>query len=368
MDRRQALNAMLRTRFPVIQAPMAGGPCTPELVAAVGRAGALGSFGFAYSTPEQIERDIHAARALFADAPINANLFVFPSDVEQTDVAPVLATQASCALYSAMGVEPPKAAPEGRCHPDFQAQIDALCELEPSVVTFHFGLPDAATVARIKANGAHIGASATRAGDAESLVEGGVDFVIAQGAEAGGHRGTFDADADDHPIGTFALVRAISECVDVPVVAAGGLMDGRDIASAELLGAAGVQLGTAFLSTDESGAAALYRDVLAHHSERHTVLTRAFSGRWARGLRNQYTEAMAGQPFLPFPLHNSLTAPLRAASRRAGSIEAQPVWAGQGFQRMRAISAADLVPRLIEERDAAFGAMCLGLRTTQRTI
>ncbi|MEM6987309.1 MAG: nitronate monooxygenase, partial [Pseudomonadota bacterium] len=350
--RKQELCALLGTQHALIQAPMAGGPCTPELVAAVGRAGALGSFGFAYSQPEQIEQDIQRTRAL-ADVPINANLFVFPNDVARESSAEALAAQASYAHYDSFDAAPPTAAPPGDGHPDVEAQIDVLCDLKPRVVTFHFGLPDQAVVDRIKATGASVGCSATTADDAETLVTGGADFVIAQGAEAGGPRGTFDPDRADHPIGTFALIPAIADRVAVPVVAAGGLMDGRAIAAAELLGADGAQLGTAFLSTDESGAAALYRDVMANHLDRPTVLTRGFSGRWARGVRNDFTEFMRDQAVLPFPLQNSLTAPLRAASKRAGSIEAQSVWAGQGFQQMRAIGVAELVGTLMNERDAA---------------
>ncbi|MEM7378517.1 MAG: nitronate monooxygenase [Pseudomonadota bacterium] len=334
---------------------MAGGPCTPALVAAVGQAGALGSFGFAYSTPEQIDADLRRTRAL-ADVPINANLFVFPPASAVADAGPALDAQAGCGLYTVLGVDPPSTVPSAPGHPDVAAQVDVLCSHAPRAVTFHFGLPEPVVLDRLKACGATVGASATTPDDAVALVARGVDFVIAQGAEAGGHRGTLDPEQPDHPIGSFALVRAVRERVEVPVVAAGGLMDGRDIAAAELLGADGAQLGTAFLCTDESGVAPLYRDVLDTWSSRSTVLTRGFSGRWARGVQNDYTNYMQDKPVLPFPLHNSLTAPLRAAAKRANSAEAQSVWAGQGFARMRVMPAAELVHRLIDERDAARAA------------
>ena len=333
---------------PIVQAPMAGGVCTPALVAAVSGAGGLGSFGFAYSTPERIQQDIQSLRAIAA-VPFNANLFVFPPAEDVTAAEPALRALAECPLVDSLSVSPVRSVPEGPHHPDFGAQLAAVCAERPDAVTFHFGLPDAASLEQVRRSGAAIGCTATSVNDAMLLEEAGVDFIVAQGAEAGGHRGTRTPAADAHPAGTLALVLEATTRVSVPVIAAGGLMNGEDLAAAQRLGAAGGQFGTAFLTTDESGHAALYRDAVQRFADRKTVFTRGFSGRLARGISNRFTDYMADAETLPFPHQNTLTGPLRAAARAQGELEAQSLWAGTGFKRARSMPAAALVQALVSE-------------------
>ncbi len=349
VDRGTALCKKLGITYPVVQAPMAGGACTPSLVAAVGEAGALGSFGFAYSSPEQIAADVAALRAL-SDAPFNANLFVFPeSESPQAGQDTALAALQACPLYPELQVDPPNAAPAAPHHPVLAEQIEAVCAAKPAAVSFHFGLPAESLLARVRATGAAIGCTATSVADAVALEARGVDFIVAQGIEAGGHRGTTTADADSFPKSTLALVMEVSSRVSLPVIAAGGLMSGMDLSAAMRVGASGGQFGTAFLTTDESGQSALYRAVQGQLFDRKTVLTRAFSGRLARGVRNRFIDHMDSAETLPFPQQNTATGPLRAAARAQQNLEAQSLWAGTGFVRGRSVPAAELVQALVSE-------------------
>jgi nitronate monooxygenase len=201
--------------------------------------------------------------------------------------------------------------------------------------------------------------TATTVGEAVELERRGVDAVIAQGAEAGGHRGTFAVPFEHGMIGTMALVPQVASSVGVPVVASGGIMDGRGIAAALALGASAVQMGTAFLACHESGIPAAYRDALTSATEARTALTRAFSGRPARGIANRFMEEMgdAGDDVLPFPLQNALTRPLRDAAGRQGRAEFLSLWAGQAVGLARSMRAADLVARLAAETDAVLASL-----------
>jgi nitronate monooxygenase len=343
------LTALLGLRIPIVQAPMAGGPSTPELAAAVSAAGALGSLAYAYTHPDDMRRGAAAVRAR-TDRPFAINLFVAPQphpiapEVQGPALAAIAGWHAELGLPAPEPVNPPYA-------PDFRAQLDAVAEIRPAVFTAHLGtLPDDALRA-FKAAGVKVGGGATCVAEAQRLEALGYDYVIAQGAEAGGHRGSFLRDPYDALTGTLALVRLVVRAVRIPVVASGGIMDGSGVAAALALGAAGAQLGTAFVPCPESGASAVHKDAILGAHEDDTRITEKFSGKPARGLVNRFMrEAEVRQiPQLAFPAQNLLTAKLRAASTKAGKPDFVSLWAGQAAALARSHPAAELVARLEAE-------------------
>lgn len=347
---RTPLCEILGTRLPIIQAPMAGGATTPALVAAATNAGALGSFGFAYTQPETMLRDVEAARKL-TDGPINLNLFVSPQPAPIAASAQREAIAAVAGYYAELGLAPPKpvTAPYA---PDVESQLNAVEQARPRVFTGHLGDVEPKRMQRMRAAGIRLGASATCVAEARHLEALGVDFIIAQGAEAGGHRGSYLRDPYEAMTGTLALTRLIVREVKIPVVAAGGIMDGAGIAAVLALGAQGAQLGTAFLTCVESGAARVHKDHLLAAQEDTTMITEKFSGKPARGLANRYMREMnaSNAPQLAFPAQNALTGPLRAAATKAGNPDFVSMWSGQAAPLAREMPAAELVAAL--EREA----------------
>jgi nitronate monooxygenase len=345
---------MLDCEHPIIQAPMAGGGDTPELVAAVGNAGGIGFIGAAYLTPAQIADSGRAVRALTSRR-FGINLF---APAPAPPVRGLDAAVARLAPYHVeLGLPPPTAPPLPADH--FDAQLAAALESGASAFSFTFGLLPAAAIAAIKARGLILLGTATTVAEAIALQDSGVDAIIAQGSEAGGHRGTFLGDFADAQIGTLALVPQIVDAVRVPVIASGGIMDGRGIAAALALGAGAVQLGTAFLTCDEAGIADAYKSAILHSGENATRVTRAFSGRPARGIVNRFmAEVEADGSAIPaFPIQNALTRPLRTAAARQGRAEFLSLWAGQGLRMARRQSAAALVARLVTETRAAIASL-----------
>jgi len=354
------LTKRLGIQHPIVQAPMAGGGDTPRLVAAVCEAGALGSIGAAYLTPPQIVELGRAVRSL-TSRPFGINLFAPlrpPGPPE--DTAGVL--QRVAPLFAEVGLPPP-AAPAVPADV-FADQVAACLEIGATLFSFTFGmLPDSAMKA-VKQRGLLVAGTATTVEEAVLLEKAGVDAVVAQGSEAGGHRGTFASAFETSMVGTIALVPQIRDAVRVPVIASGGIMDGRGIAAALALEASAVQLGTAFLATDEAGAAECYKQALVSARDDSTRLTRAFSGRPARGIVNRFMEEVERAPdaILPFPLQNALTRPLRTAAAKAGRAEFLSLWAGQGTRMVRRVPAAELVSRLVSETDAALRRLASSLR------
>ncbi len=352
MPHMNSLTQRLSLLHPIIQAPLAGGADTPALVAAVSEAGGIGCIGLAYTAPAQIGEVARAVRARTA-RPFGVNLFApQPLPTASVDVAPALARVAP--FYAELGLpppEPPKAQPL-----PFEAQLEAALATDAALFSFTFGLLPAEAIAAIKARGLFLMGTATTVAEAKALAAAGVDAVVAQGAEAGGHRGTFLGDFAAAMIGTMALVPQIADAVPVPVVGSGGIMDGRGIAAALALGASAVQMGTAFLTCEEAGVPPSYRERILAGTEDETRLTRAFSGRLARGLRNRFmTEVEGGEAaaILPFPLQNALTRPLRAAAAQQDRADYLSLWAGQGVGLARCLPAGELVTRLAEETEAA---------------
>jgi nitronate monooxygenase len=336
----------LGIEHPVIQAPMGGGPSTPELVAAVSNAGGLGSLGAAYLAPDQITEAIRRIKSL-TNKPFNVNLFAGGYETRPHDPKPMLAMLAE--VHRAIGLPAP-ILPELPPDP-FPAQFEAVLAAAPPIFSFTFGIPNADAMARLKARHIIVIGTATMVEEARMLADAGVDAILAQGAEAGAHRGTFAGPFESAMIPTLTLVPAIRNAVPLPVIASGGIMDGRDISQALRLGAAAAALGTAFLTCPESGASEAYKRAILSARKDTTVITRAFSGRPARGLYNAFIAKMAGKEnlILPYPLQNILTLAMRnaAAGRRDSGLLS--LWAGAGVARARSLLAAVLVKRLVEE-------------------
>jgi nitronate monooxygenase len=338
---------LLQIEHPIIQAPMAGST-SPELAAAVSNAGAMGSLGCAMMGPDKVRDEILELRSATNRA-FNINFFCHEPPGENT-IKNVRAVELLQPFYDEheLGEVPAVAASN---FPFDAAMLEIVLELQPRVVSFHFGTPEKDLVAPLRDAGIVVLSSATSAREARHLQSVGVDAVIAQGFEAGGHRGHFVTSFEASCIGTLALVPQVVDAVTIPVIAAGGIADGRGIAAALMLGASGVQIGTAFLTTDEAPVPEVHRNAIADASEEDTRMTSAFSGRPARGIRNRFIDAMAGaQDELPdFPLLNTLTRPLRAASQGHGSGDFVSLWAGQALTLNRSIPAAVLVAELVRE-------------------
>jgi nitronate monooxygenase len=336
--------------LPIIQAPMAGGVTTPQLVAAVANQGGVGSFGFAYSAPEKIHADLVTAQSL-TSGPINANFFIFSPVCLPSDQMQKNAMQALCSL----GVDGVQSLtiPAEPFYPNLMEQLEPIWNARPAILSFHFGLPPEGVIEKAHALGIAVGISATSLEEALAIESAHADFIVAQGIEAGGHRGQFDLQAKDEALSTLALTAQLAKHCHTPIVAAGGIMNGADIHTALTNGAQAAQMGTAFLCCDESGTPPSYRHYLLHKQDRPTTLTKAFSGRLARGLENTFTHTMQTQTTLPFPIQNTLTGPLRQWASTQNNAEYQSLWAGTAYAQIRSMSTAALVQKLREEIDAA---------------
>ena len=342
--------AELGIQNPVILAPLGGGPSTPELVAAVSNAGGLGTLAAAYLTADQIEEEVRRIRQL-TSRPFGINLFSAGYDEkEHGDPSPML--QILAEAHQELGIAAP-VLPEHPANP-FPDQFQAVIEAHPRVFSFTFGNLDRVAGSELRAIGTLVFGTATSVREAQ-ILEDDVDAIIAQGSEAGAHRGTFAGSFEDAMVPTLQLVRDIRKVSEAPVIASGGIMDGRDIAAAIDAGAVAVQMGTAFLACPESGASAAYKQALLSAKQDTTVITRAYSGRPARGLRNQFIERMEGKQdaILPYPLQNALTRPMRTAAAKQGHSGYLSLWAGQGVMRIRQMPAGEFVQTLMREMETA---------------
>ncbi|MFT3819384.1 MAG: nitronate monooxygenase [Rubrivivax sp.] len=351
--------ARLGLRHPIIQAPMAG-TATPALAAAVGNAGALGSLGIGASTPAQARQMIESTRALTA-APFNVNVFCHaPARRDTAREAAWLRHLAP--LFQQAGAAPPAALDEVyRSFVGDDEAFEMLLQQRPAVVSFHFGLPPRDRIAALRAAGCLTLATATNLDEAAQIEVAGVDGIVAQGIEAGGHRGFFDPEANDERWSTAVLLRLLRQHTRLPLIAAGGIMDGAGIQAMLDLGAAAVQLGTAFVLCPESAASSAYRAQLKDpRRAAHTRLTAVLSGRPARGLVNrliEHGEAPGSPPPAAYPLAYDAAKRLHAAAAAQGNIEFAAEfaahWAGQGAPLARELPAAELVQRLVDEWQAA---------------
>ena len=340
----------LGIEVPLIQAPMAA-VSTPEMAAAVSNAGGLGMLASAMMTPDQFGAAMARVRQA-TNKPFGVNFFVHdPPDLDPKREAKLRARLAP--YYDELGIEPPGDLPIAPRFDD--VMLKAVVETTPAVVTFHFGLPEPADVEAVKEAGAVVLSSATTVGEAKQLEAGGADAIIAQGYEAGGHRGTFASAFEDAQVGTFALVPQVVDAVAVPVIAAGGIGDGRGIAAALALGASAVQIGTAFMRCPEAATSDLQRKALAAASDVGTRVTRTLTGRPARALANRYVREMSGfdESDLPdYPLIRGLAGPLGAAAAKSGSDDFSTMWAGQASALGREMPAGELVMTLMDEASA----------------
>lgn len=341
---------LLGITHPIVQAPMSGFT-PPALVTAVCNIGGLGSIG-CVGQPSDLVREQVATVRQATDRPLNLNFFAQMSP--QTNPEATARVRAKLAPYfDEFGLG---AVPEPNVlFSSFDAeQLDLVLELRPRVVSFHFGLPETTAVQRLKGAGCIILSSATTVAEARSLESNGADVIIAQGFDAGGHRGSFSGRAGAGMVGTMALVPQIVDAVRVPVIAAGGIADGRGIAAAFALGASGVQMGTAFLGCPETAVSPLYRARLRAAADDATELTRAFTGRPARALRNRFVAEMADTEPLDFPLQASLAGPLWRLPDEEARAAFMPVWAGQAAPLVRDLPAAQLIEALAREARAIF--------------
>lgn len=348
---------LLGIEHPIVQAPMAGSD-SPALAAAVSAAGGLGSLGCAMRTAEDVDAAVREIRRR-TNRPFNLNFFCHgePRRDDERDLAWL---ERLAPYYAELRIDPPKSLSAGRA--PFDEELCVMVEeVRPPVVSFHFGLPPDPLFQRVKAAGCRVLCSATTPEEAVLLAERGVDAVIAQGAEAGGHRGVFAEDwrTGSGMIGTLALVPQAVDAVEVPVIAAGGIADGRGIAACLALGAAGAQIGTAFLFTPESAVSDVYRSALAEGRAVDTQLTNVMTGRPARGLTNRLMREhgpLAGEA-PDFPLAATASGPLRAAAESRGSADFSSLWAGQAVGLGRAMPAADLTRLLAEEAQSRLAGL-----------
>ena len=339
------LQSLLDIQLPIIQAPMAGVQ-TSALAVAVSNAGGLGSLPCAMLTLDSLRAELRAITAQ-TTRPYNVNFFCHtppvPDAQQDADWRAALAP-----YYGAFGLDV-DAIPAGPGRAPFSAEVaDVVEPFRPPVVSFHFGLPPADLLARVKSWGSQVLASATTVDEARWLQAHGADAVIAQGLEAGGHRGHFLSDDLTAQMGTFALLPQIVQAVDVPVIAAGGIADAAEVAAALALGAAAAQVGTAYLLCPEATTSAIHRAALQSEAARHTALTRLFTGRPARGIVNRVMRELGPlSPVAPaFPLATAAIAPLRAHAERLGSGDFSPLWSGQNTSGCQVIGAAALTRQL----------------------
>ena len=332
---------------PIIQAPMGGGFTTPELIAAVSEAGGLGSLGLTYSSPDAIAAAASDMRARTNRA-FAINLFVFETPPIPPDSVR-RATERLAPYCRDLGIEPPDFS--GPAHPSIPDQMEAVMAARPAVFSFTLGMPEPKVLAEFRRLGIVTIGTATNLAEGLALEAAGVQAVCAQGGEAGGHRGTFIGPWQDSMIGTLPLVSLLAARLSVPVIAAGGIMNGAAAAGMLRAGAATVQMGTAFLTCPESGVPAAHARALLGPEAAHTGITSAFSGKPARGVLNRYMREMEGDAaeLAPFPVLNLMTRGLRAAAARADRGELMSLWAGQGAPLARAMPVAELMATLKAE-------------------
>ncbi|MGE8471576.1 MAG: NAD(P)H-dependent flavin oxidoreductase [Paraburkholderia hospita] len=348
------LLSLLGISKPIIQAPMAG-VSTPALAAAVSNAGGLGSLGVGAMKADAARKTIRDTRAL-TGAPFNINVFCHAPATANAKVEQEWLTWLAPQFAKYGARAPEKLAEIYTSFVEDKAMLDVFVEEKPAVVSFHFGLPSKEVIKALKDAGITLLASATNLDEAQQVVDAGVDAIVAQGVEAGGHRGMFDTQAFDEGLGTFALTRLLVEKFDLPVIASGGIMDGAGIAAVLALGAQAAQLGTAFVPCPETSIDDGYRRAILGDAALHTTMTSAISGRQARSMVNRFTELGRGadRPATPdYPVTYDAGKALHAAAKAQGEFGFGAQWAGQAAALARSLPAAELVARLEAELDEA---------------
>lgn len=337
---------LLGIEHPIIQAPMAAGPSPPELVAAVSNAGALGSLGVGYLSPEQVESEIRKIKTL-TNKPYSVNLFV-PEHQEIKDIDDRVLEK--LAEFSKQ-LEADTAQIPGATSYTFEDQLAVVLDNNVPIFSFTFGIPETRFIQMLLDNGTTVVGTATCVEEGVMLQEAGCSAIVAQGSEAGGHRGSFGPMSGTPMIGGLALIPQLVSNVNIPVIASGGIMDGRGIAAAFALGASAVQMGTAFLSCKEANLPKPWLDSLLDSNDMSTVMTKTFTGKYARGIKNRFIEEMTSLEAVlsPYPIQNYLTRQIRNAAKEKGDAEYMSMWAGQGSALSRKSTAKELVNALISE-------------------
>lgn len=338
---------LLNITLPIIQAPMAGGITNPELVAAVSNAGGLGSLGAGYMAAADIKKTIEKVKSL-TDKPFAVNLFI-PEEHYATEEQIELArkkVQASCAELNFVvdSIKPPYA-------PSLEEQMNVIIEEKVPIFSFTFGIPSREWIKNFKKNRVILIGTATTLAEARLLEANDIDAIVAQGSEAGGHRGTFLGSPESALISLSSLIPLLIENTNIPIIAAGGIMNAKGIATSLALGASAAQMGTAFLCCPESGAHPLYKKSLLTASHDNTILTRAFSGKLARGIINKFITKMQTQEnsILDYPIQNALTSAMRKESAKQNNIDYMSMWAGQKAYLCKTLPAAQLIEELNHE-------------------
>lgn len=339
------LTNMLNISYPIIQAPMAGGPTTPELVSEISNYGGLGMIGAGYLDPSQVKEQIQAVKAL-TNSPFGINLFV----IEPPDVSEQVIQKS----YEELGYFREKLHVTNSLPPlnkslDLENYVQIAIEEGVSVCSFTFGIPPRRMISRLQENGVFVIGTATTVKEAIAIQDAGMDAVVVQGSEAGGHRATFLSPEEDAMVGTMALVPQVVDNVRIPVIASGGIMDGRGCAAAYMLGAEATQLGTVFLTTHESGAKHPHKKAIIEASEEDTVVTKAFSGKSARGIKNAFIGYMENKKdtIVPYPIQNSLTKAIRKEAGDQGNADYMSLWAGQGNRLNKVCSASEVMDEIV---------------------
>lgn len=328
--------------IPIIQAPMAGGITTPELVATVSSTGACGSLGAGYMEPEEIRIAIRKIKSL-TNRSFNVNLFIPEYSNSTYDLSLInkmllpLWHELSDAPFETTYFKPPS----------FDDQVQVILEEQVPIFSFTFGIPPTSLIERFKTQGSLIFGTATTPEEAKKLENAGVDAIVCQGQEAGGHRGTFST--DDPFYGLLTLLLLTKKKVKIPLIAAGGVMDGNSASATFLIGASAAQLGTAFLTTIESGASSSYKQALLKTPHQATALTKAFTGKTARAITNAFMQKLEDHLIPPYPIQHLLTHRLRLLAAQKNRPDLMSLWAGQGYPMCRHISAAALVYEIAKD-------------------
>jgi nitronate monooxygenase len=353
------LTELLGIRYPIVQGPFGGGRSTAELAAAATNAGGLGSFGANDLEPDGIAEVAAGIRRL-TSGPFALNLWVpLAADLEPPPPADEYAATVSLLrpFYDALSAEPPRFDDVVKgIGGKFDRQVDAVLAARPAVFSFIFGIPSADVLRECRRLGIVTLGTATNVAEAEALDAAGVDAIVASGSEAGGHRASFLRPSAES-LAVSALIPQVADRVRAPVIAAGGIVDGRGAVAAMVLGAHGVQVGTAFLATHESGASPIHKRALVEQTERSTVLTRVFTGRYARGLVNRYVrEMLQHEAVLPaYPWQNRMMSPISQAAARAGVADLMPLWAGQNVPLVTLRSVSQVMAFLVDDIDRVVG-------------
>jgi nitronate monooxygenase len=344
--------------LPIVQAPLAGGPSTPQLAAAVAAAGGLGFLAAGYKTASAVTADIEQLRAL-TSAPFGVNIFAPPAPASNDKAVDAYASRlrADAERYGVTVGEPR--------HDDdeFEAKLALMVQQRVAIVSFTFGCPDALVVQRLHHAGAEVWVTVTSPEEAAQSHDAGADALVVQGSEAGGHRGYF-ADADDREdFGLLALLRLVRAQVRLPLVAAGGIVDGAGVAAVLCAGAAAAQLGSALMLAAEAGTSSPHRAALSEPGR--TALTRAFSGRQARGIVNRFMREHAGEAPIAYPDVHYLTTPIRAAARQSGDADGVNLWAGQAHSLAREAPAGEIVTEIAAQARATLATLAAAHAATE---